>query len=81
MTGTTQPSFLARKPGEERFLPDLQKPLHKIVLGDTQFTLYVGLLALGINVVVAVVANLAFAHRPAARPRGTYRKKLVEAAG
>ena len=52
-------------------IADGLKPLHKVVLGDAHFTVYVGLLALVINVVVAVIANLALAHRPAARPHGT----------
>lgn len=52
-------------------IADGLKPLHKLVPGDTQFTLYVGLFALVVNVVVAVVANLAFAHRPTACPHRT----------
>jgi SSS family solute:Na+ symporter len=35
------------------------KPLHKVALGHVEFTMYVGLLALAVNIVVAVVANLA----------------------
>ena len=33
------------------------KPLHTLVFGSTAFSLYVGLLALAINIAVAVVAN------------------------
>jgi solute:Na+ symporter, SSS family len=33
------------------------KPLHTLVFGSTSFSLYVGLLALAINIAVAVVAN------------------------
>jgi solute:Na+ symporter, SSS family len=33
------------------------KPLHTLTLGDAKFTLYTGLLALAVNIVVAVVVN------------------------
>ena len=35
------------------------KPLHTLTLGDAKFTLYTGLLALAVNIVVAVVVNAA----------------------
>jgi solute:Na+ symporter, SSS family len=34
------------------------KPLHTLTIGDTSFTAYVGLVALVINIVVAVVVSL-----------------------
>jgi len=33
------------------------KPLHSLTFGDTKLTLYTGLLALAVNIVVAVVVN------------------------
>jgi solute:Na+ symporter, SSS family len=39
------------------------KPLHALHLGPVKFTLYVGLLALVVNIVVAVVVNLALPAR------------------
>jgi SSS family solute:Na+ symporter len=41
------------------------KPVHTVHLGSVAFSVYVGLLALVVNVVVAVVVNLAL---PAGRP-------------
>ena len=35
------------------------KPLHTLTLGDAKFTLYTGLLALAVNIIVAVVVNAA----------------------
>jgi SSS family solute:Na+ symporter len=35
------------------------KPLHTVVFGDLAFSLYVGLLALALNIAVAVVVNFA----------------------
>ena len=37
---------------------DDMKPLHTFVLGDTKVTLYIGLIALTVNIVVALVANV-----------------------
>jgi SSS family solute:Na+ symporter len=34
------------------------KPLHTVVFGDLAFSLYVGLLALALNIAVAVVVNV-----------------------
>jgi SSS family solute:Na+ symporter len=33
------------------------KPLHTLIFGDTKFTLYVGLLALVINIAVTIIVN------------------------
>jgi SSS family solute:Na+ symporter len=41
------------------------KPLHKVVIGDTSFTIYTGLLALSANILVAVIVNLLLAAKPA----------------
>ncbi|MCF1471784.1 sodium:solute symporter family protein [Agrobacterium vitis] len=43
------------------------KPLHTLSFGDTQFTVYTGILALLANIVVAVVVNLIVPGRAAAR--------------
>ena len=39
------------------------KPLHAVTLGATSFTIYVGLLALAANIIVAVLVNLAVGAR------------------
>jgi solute:Na+ symporter, SSS family len=44
------------------------KPLHAIAVGGTHVSLYVGLLALAINVAVAVVINFAVRHRQSTQP-------------
>ncbi len=45
------------------------KPLHTLALGSTSVTLYVGLIALIINIIVAVLVNLVVpARRLATRP-------------
>lgn len=52
---------------------DALKPVHSIVVGGTSYSVYVGLLALAINVVVAAIVNLALRRRetlPQARGRG-----------
>ncbi len=33
------------------------KPLHTLAIGDDKYTIYVGLLALAANIIVAAVAN------------------------
>jgi SSS family solute:Na+ symporter len=43
------------------------KPLQPIVMGETSFTVYTGLLALAVNIIVAVVVNSALPGRAAAR--------------
>jgi len=35
------------------------KPLHLITIGDTSFSVYIGLLALGVNILVAALVNVA----------------------
>jgi len=44
---------------------DSLKPLHKILVGQAEVSLYTGLLALLINVAVAVLVNLAVSGAPA----------------
>ena len=34
------------------------KPLHTLVFGDTKFTIYIGLIALTVNIVVTLLANV-----------------------
>jgi SSS family solute:Na+ symporter len=43
------------------------KPLHAVVLGDTSFTVYTGLLALAANIVVSVILNAVMPARATAR--------------
>ena len=42
------------------------KPLHALALGHASVTIYIGLLALAANILVAVIANLVL--RPAPSP-------------
>jgi SSS family solute:Na+ symporter len=45
------------------------KPLHTLAFGSTSVTLYVGLIALVINIIIAVLVNLVVpARRVAPRP-------------
>ena len=55
------------------------KPLHTVVFGSAAFSLYVGLLALAINIAVAVVANasLTLGRRHAHVLRSFYRQRRV----
>ncbi len=44
------------------------KPLQLIVIGDTQFTMYIGLLALGVNVICTVLINALLPSKSIVRP-------------
>ena len=44
------------------------KPLHTFVFGDTKVTLYIGLIALAVNVVVALLANVVVPARRSFQP-------------
>ena len=47
-------------------LMDGVKPVHTLIIGGDKFTIYTGLLALAINIVVAVVVQLVAGGRRAA---------------
>ena len=44
------------------------KPLHTFVFGDTKVTLYIGLIALAVNIAVTLVANVLVPSRRIAQP-------------
>jgi SSS family solute:Na+ symporter len=51
------------------------KPLQPIALGETSFTVYIGLLALAVNVVVAVAVNAVWSAKPARQASFTRRSQ------